>query len=77
MESGPYARLFHDLMKAAKLRGASDVHIEPHESGVDLRLRVDGNLILEKRVELEHRESLILEAKRIFGLSIGVSGRPQ
>lgn len=77
LESGPYARLFHDLMKAAKARGASDVHIEPHESGVDLRLRVDGNLILEKQVELEHRESLILEAKRIFGLSIGVSGRPQ
>jgi type IV pilus assembly protein PilB len=77
LESGPYARLFHDLMKSAKARGASDVHIEPHESGVDLRLRIDGNLILEKQVELEHRESLILEAKRIFGLSIGVSGRPQ
>jgi type IV pilus assembly protein PilB len=76
-ESGPYARLLFDLMKAAKAKGASDVHIEPNESGVDLRLRIDGNLILEKQVEVEHRESIVLEAKRIFGLSIGVSGRPQ
>lgn len=76
-DSGPYASLLRDLMQKAKSRGASDVHIEPHERGVDLRLRIDGNLTRERTVEIEHRESLILEAKRIFGLSIGVSGRPQ
>jgi type II secretory ATPase GspE/PulE/Tfp pilus assembly ATPase PilB-like protein len=76
-DSGPYASLLRDLMQKAKSRGASDVHIEPHERGVDLRLRIDGNLMQERTVEIEHRESLILEAKRIFGLSIGVSGRPQ
>ncbi len=76
-DSGPYASLLRDLMQKAKSCGASDVHIEPHERGVDLRLRIDGNLTLERTVEIEHRESLILEAKRIFGLSIGVSGRPQ
>lgn len=76
-DSGPYASLLRDLMQTAKKRGASDVHIEPHERGVDLRLRIDGNLTLERTVEVGHRESLILEAKRIFGLSIGISGRPQ
>ncbi|MGE0631483.1 MAG: GspE/PulE family protein [Pseudobdellovibrionaceae bacterium] len=76
-DSGPYASLLRDLMQAAKSRGASDVHIEPHEQGVDLRLRIDGNLMLEKTVDVGHRESLILETKRIFGLSIGISGRPQ
>jgi type IV pilus assembly protein PilB len=74
---GPYARLLLDLVKAAKERGASDIHIEPNEFGVALRFRIDGNLVLEKRIGLEHRESLILEAKRVFGLAIGVSGRPQ
>jgi len=76
-DNGPYASLLRDLMATAKKRGASDVHIEPHERGVDLRLRIDGNLMLEKTVDVDHRESLILEAKRIFGLSIGISGRPQ
>ena len=75
--AGPYARLLLDLVSSAKLRGASDIHIEPNESGVALRFRIDGNLVLEKQIGLEHRESLILEAKRVFGLAIGVSGRPQ
>ncbi len=74
---GPYAKILLDLVVEAKKRGASDIHIEPTESGVDFRLRVDGNLNLCKAVSLEHRESLILEVKRIFGLSIGISGRPQ
>lgn len=76
-DEGPYARLLRDLVVSAKDRGASDIHIEPTESGVDFRLRVDGNLSLYKTISLEHRESLILEVKRIFGLSIGISGRPQ
>lgn len=77
LDEGPYARLLNELIAAARVRGASDVHIEPNESGVSLRLRVDGNLSLYKQVDVQHRESLILEVKRIFGLAIGVSGKPQ
>lgn len=76
-DEGPYARLLNELVSSAKVRGASDIHIEPNEQGVALRLRVDGNLSLYKQVGLQHRESLILEVKRIFGLAIGISGRPQ
>lgn len=74
---GPYASLLRDLVGEAKMKGASDIHIEPTEFGIDFRLRVDGNLAFYKSIALEHRESLVLEAKRIFGLSIGISGRPQ
>ncbi|MBX2996116.1 MAG: Flp pilus assembly complex ATPase component TadA [Bdellovibrionaceae bacterium] len=77
LDEGPYAQLLKEVVAAAKLRGASDIHIEPNESGVALRFRVDGNLSLYKQVDVQHRESLILEVKRIFGLAIGVSGRPQ
>lgn len=77
LDDGPYAKLLSDLVSAANARGASDIHIEPNEFGVGLRLRVDGNLLLYKQISVEHRESLILEVKRIFGLSIGVSGKPQ
>jgi len=36
--------LFDDVMKEAHLRRATDVHFEPHEHGVHVRLRVDGRL---------------------------------
>lgn len=74
---GPYAKLLKDLVTEAKIKGASDIHIEPTELGIDFRLRVDGNLVPVRSIDLQHRESLILEAKRIFGLAIGVSGKPQ
>jgi len=77
LDDGPYAKLLHDLVLAAKTKGASDIHIEPMEYGVAFRLRIDGNLVLYKTIGLEHRESLGIEVKRIFGLSIGISGRPQ
>jgi len=76
-DEGPYARLLKEMVVAAKTKGASDIHIEPNENGVAMRLRVDGNLRLYKQVDVQHRESLILEVKRIFGLAIGVSGKPQ
>lgn len=76
-DQGPYARLLKEMVVAAKTKGASDIHIEPNENGVAMRLRVDGNLRLYKQVDVQHRESLILEVKRIFGLAIGVSGKPQ
>jgi type IV pilus assembly protein PilB len=77
LDDGPYARLLNELVGHAKDGGASDIHIEPNEVGVSLRFRVDGNLALYKQIGIEHRESLILEVKRIFGLAIGVSGKPQ
>lgn len=77
MDVGPYAQILNDLVTAAKTASASDIHIEPNEFGVSMRIRVDGDLRLYKSIELQHRESLILEVKRIFGLSIGVSGKPQ
>ncbi len=73
----PYARLLLDVMKSAKQRGASDIHFEPNEFGIAVRFRIDGTLVLDKQIGLEHRDSLILETKRIFGLAIGISGRPQ
>ncbi len=76
-DEGPYAGLLKELVTVAKDKGASDIHIDPNELGVALRLRVDGSLLPYKQIDHQHRESLILEAKRIFGLSIGLSGKPQ
>ncbi|HEX7676335.1 MAG TPA: ATPase, T2SS/T4P/T4SS family, partial [Bdellovibrio sp.] len=77
LDEGPYAQLLHDLVVDAKEKRASDIHIEPQEAAVEFRLRIDGEITSYKTIGVEHKNSLILEVKRTFGLPIGISGRPQ
>lgn len=74
---GPFTSLLREVVIFAKNLGASDVHIEPTESGIEIRVRINGELEVVREVSLEHRESVIFESKRLFGLAIGVSGKPQ
>lgn len=74
---GPYAQALREVVETAKARRASDIHIEPTENSLDFRFRIDGMMTTFRTNPVEHRESLILEAKRVFGLAIGVCGRPQ
>jgi type II secretory ATPase GspE/PulE/Tfp pilus assembly ATPase PilB-like protein len=74
---GPYASLFRDILDTAQKSGASDIHLQPEYEGVDLRLRVDGELYTWKSLGVEHRLSFINEAKRLSGLSIAKSGSAQ
>lgn len=74
---GPFSSLLREVVKTAQKEGASDIHIEPTESGLEIRIRIHGELTLLREVAVEYRESLLLEAKRLFGLAIGISGKPQ
>jgi len=74
--TGPYTAFFRDCVLSAKDFGTSDIHIEPTENGVEIRLRIDGDLILWKKLNKERRESLIYEIKRLTNLSIAVSNKP-
>jgi type IV pilus assembly protein PilB len=55
-EDAPVVRLANNILALAIKKGASDIHIEPQERGLVLRLRVDGVLrvenILSKKVQL-------------------------
>ena len=55
-EEGPVIRLANNILATAIKKGASDIHIEPQEKGVMLRLRVDGVLkvesVLSKKIQL-------------------------
>src|SRR5438874_12483749 len=43
-ENAPVVRLANNILALALKKGASDIHIEPQENGVVLRLRIDGVL---------------------------------
>ena len=55
-EDAPVVRLANNILALAIKKGASDIHIEPQEKGVVLRLRVDGVLrvenVLSKKIQL-------------------------
>jgi type IV pilus assembly protein PilB len=55
-EDAPVVRLANNILAMAIKKGASDIHIEPQEKSVMLRLRVDGILrvesVLSKKIQL-------------------------
>jgi type IV pilus assembly protein PilB len=55
-EDAPVIRLANNILAMAIKKGASDIHIEPQEKSVVLRLRVDGVLkvesVLSKKIQL-------------------------
>jgi type IV pilus assembly protein PilB len=55
-EDAPIVRLANNILALAIKKGASDIHIEPQDRGVVLRLRIDGVLrienVLSKKIQL-------------------------
>ncbi len=73
----PYTSLFRDALKEAHKLNASDIHIEPTADGLQIRIRVNGDLYTHKTLCNDHRQSFIQEVKRLSNLSIAISNRPQ
>lgn len=66
------------LMLTAAQRRASDIHIEPFESSMRIRLRVDGSLLEYKpQPRFEFRDAILSRVKLISGLDIFEKRLPQ
>lgn len=76
-EEAPIIRLLNSLLMEAVKERASDIHIEPYEKGLDVRLRVDG--ILRKILSPPKiiQEALISRIKIIASLDIAEKRLPQ
>ncbi|MEY2987024.1 MAG: hypothetical protein RJB13_545 [Pseudomonadota bacterium] len=66
------------LMLIAAQKQASDIHIEPFEQSIRIRLRIDGSLIEYKpNARFEFRDALLSRVKLISGLDIFEKRLPQ
>jgi general secretion pathway protein E len=76
-EEAPIIRLLNALLLEAVKERASDIHIEPYEKGLDVRLRVDG--ILKKVLSPPKiiQDALTSRIKIISGLDIAEKRLPQ
>lgn len=78
MTSSPFDSNFFDLIKIAGDVGASDLHIEPFDDYVTVRMRVDGSLRTVQTITQKNLgERLVQQAKRLAGFDMGKLGIPQ
>ncbi|HZE97517.1 MAG TPA: GspE/PulE family protein [Planctomycetota bacterium] len=66
-----------ELLYAAWLRQASDIHLDPDRDGVRVRLRVDGQLEDYKRLPTSIHTELISRIKILGGMDIAEKRAPQ
>jgi type IV pilus assembly protein PilB len=76
-EDAPIVRLANNILALAIKKGASDIHIEPQETGVALRLRIDGVLYLETRLSKKIQLPLASRFKILSKLDIAERRLPQ
>lgn len=69
--------IVNDIFLSALWKKASDIHIEPREKIVNIRLRVDWNFIDYKTIDLNLRDSLIARIKIMSYLRIDEHRLPQ
>src|SRR5437016_10673716 len=76
-EDAPIVRLANNMLALAIKKGASDIHIEPHEDGVVLRLRIDGVLYVENKLSKKIQLPLASRFKILSRLDISARRLPQ
>ncbi len=76
-EGAPVVRLLQSLFEDAMQVGASDVHIEPQESGLQIRVRVDGVLQTQTQADKRIGAALAQRLKLMAGLDISEKRLPQ
>jgi type IV pilus assembly protein PilB len=76
-EDAPVVRLANNILALAIKKGASDIHIEPQESGVILRLRIDGVLYVENKLSKKIQLPLASRFKILSRLDISERRLPQ
>jgi len=76
-EEAPIIKLVNLIMTDAVKRGASDIHIEPYEKEVRVRLRIDGILQAVMKPPMKLRDAITSRIKIMAKLDISEKRLPQ
>ncbi|MCM8527636.1 MAG: GspE/PulE family protein [Lentisphaeraceae bacterium] len=69
--------LSNDILDAAMLKQASDIHIDPDKGVFRIRFRVDGHLETYREMEMGYYSSLMSRLKVLAGMDIAEKRSPQ
>lgn len=76
-EDAPVNSLVDSLLRACLERGASDIHVEPYESYMRIRLRIDGALQEIARPPAQMKAGIASRFKVMAGMKIEEKRNPQ
>jgi len=76
-DEAPVAKLLQSVFEEAVQLQASDIHIEPDQDVLRIRLRVDGSLQEQVMKEKRIAPALVLRLKLMCGLDISEKRKPQ
>ncbi len=77
IDSGPVVQYVNYLLKKVVVEGASDLHIEPFEKDVQVRMRVDGVLHIFQPPPWRLHKAVVSRLKVMSNLKIQEKRRPQ
>jgi MSHA biogenesis protein MshE len=76
-EDAPVVKLLQTVFEEAIRMRASDIHIEPQETGLTIRFRIDGMLHIQTEADSKISSALVLRLKLMSGLDIAEKRLPQ
>jgi MSHA biogenesis protein MshE len=76
-EDAPVVKLLQTVFEEAVRLRASDIHIEPQETALNIRFRIDGVLHIQTEADSKISSALVLRLKLMSGLDIAEKRLPQ
>ena len=76
-EDAPVVKLLQTVFEEAVRVRASDIHIEPQETSLTIRFRIDGMLHVQTEADSKVSSALVLRLKLMSGLDIAEKRLPQ
>jgi MSHA biogenesis protein MshE len=76
-DDAPIVRLMQSIFEAALSQGASDIHVEPQEKNVAVRLRIDGVLSIQSTYDPKIASAMVQRLKLMSSLDISEKRLPQ
>ena len=75
--TSPAIKECDNILAGGVFNDASDIHIEPKQDRLQVRLRIDGTMQDFKNVDVKHKHQVISRIKLLSGMNIAEKRRPQ
>lgn len=76
-DDGPIINLVNKILTLCMSKKASDIHIEPYENDLRVRLRIDGTLAVVAKPPVQIKDALASRIKIMAGINIAEKRLPQ